>query len=338
MSRGIDHTIALKDMVIGIFSCLLIFIVSISSPLLGMIAPVLLPFPVLYYRLKLGRTGGLIILSVCVGAILAYTGQLLGTGPGVHVIDITIVSAPLICGFFLGEFTENHMGIERLIGFTCLSTLGICTLFLVIHGGLNSKTVPVLISEYVTRNLDLITALLKQASLQTEEAAGGMNDMIHIISDQKHRMIRIFPATISFMLMNVIWINIMMIRKVLARKAIEVRSLNRIQDWKLPNSMVFMAIGFVLFSFIPVSGLDVISLNALLFILMLYLFQGMAIVSFLFKKKGMPLKLGVIFITAGIIIFQLLFVFLIMVLGIFDTWFDFRKLERFGNSPKQILP
>ncbi|MCP4670460.1 MAG: DUF2232 domain-containing protein, partial [Desulfobacula sp.] len=56
-----------------------------------------------------------------------------------------------------------------------------------------------------------------------------------------------------------------------------------------------------------------------------YFFQGIAIVSFLFTKKRAPFALR--FFLYILIAIQPFFMFLVIGMGLFDTWFNFRKLD-----------
>ena len=59
--------------------------------------------------------------------------------------------------------------------------------------------------------------------------------------------------------------------------------------------------------------------------MLIYFFQGIAIVSFFFKKKEVPFFLK--FFIYTLIVIQQIFALLVIGIGFFDTWFDFRKLN-----------
>jgi uncharacterized protein YybS (DUF2232 family) len=76
---------------------------------------------------------------------------------------------------------------------------------------------------------------------------------------------------------------------------------------------------------LPDKTFKVIGLNGLIVLMTIYFFQGIAIVSFYFEKKGVP-RMFKIFIYSLIAIQQIILMAVIG-LGFFDVWFDFRKLE-----------
>jgi uncharacterized protein YybS (DUF2232 family) len=69
-----------------------------------------------------------------------------------------------------------------------------------------------------------------------------------------------------------------------------------------------------------------LAINALIIIMVIYLFHGLSIVLFFLNKYRVPfwLRIGVYFL---IIVQQLFFVALSLA-GLFDQWVDFRKIHR----------
>ena len=62
----------------------------------------------------------------------------------------------------------------------------------------------------------------------------------------------------------------------------------------------------------------------------IYFFQGIAIVSFFFEKKRLPVALR--FILYSLIVVQQFLLLLIIGFGFFDMWLNFRKLETQQDS------
>ena len=73
----------------------------------------------------------------------------------------------------------------------------------------------------------------------------------------------------------------------------------------------------------------VISLNALIILGTIYFFQGIAIVSYLFEKKGFPRRLRIVLYS--LIAIQQLFLLVVIGLGFFDMWLNFRKIKPQGT-------
>lgn len=324
MALVFEQPAVMKDMVIGILSCLAIFIISISFPLLGFFVILFLPFPVLFYRLKQGRNTGATIVAVSVGIMFVLVSGL--------SIDILFCGALLLSGFFLGECIEKHLGIEKILIYTCLATVGICMAVIAVYAASSGKGIFELISEYMSRNLELTMALYQEMGVDSEKI-----DQFKAALPRVHYILtRVLPAIVTVMMISVIWINILIIKKVLARKEIQVKSLEHLNTWKAPEYLVWVTIGLGILLFVPHTGIKLFGLNAILMLMLVYFFQGIAIVSFFFKRKGFPLILRLFFYC--IITIQTIFLLIVVLLGFFDTWFNFRKLDAIGNSPNKILP
>jgi uncharacterized protein YybS (DUF2232 family) len=69
-----------------------------------------------------------------------------------------------------------------------------------------------------------------------------------------------------------------------------------------------------------------VGLNGLLVYMVVYFFQGIAIVAFYFRKKQVPRVARLLFY--GIIGVQQVVMLAVIGVGFFDTWFNFRKLGK----------
>ncbi len=76
--------------------------------------------------------------------------------------------------------------------------------------------------------------------------------------------------------------------------------------------------------------LGMILLNLLLVTAAIYFFQGVAIVSYFFRRRFSPMVRLLAYVI--IILFVQMVGIVIVALGIFDFWFDFRKVKRIGGS------
>ena len=65
-----------RDIAIGVLISALLITVTVWSPLLGFFCMVLIPLPTLYYRLKLGRTTGVVIPIISLAIIVAMSGRI----------------------------------------------------------------------------------------------------------------------------------------------------------------------------------------------------------------------------------------------------------------------
>ena len=75
---------------------------------------------------------------------------------------------------------------------------------------------------------------------------------------------------------------------------------------------------------IPYRPLKLLGFNGLLILLTIYFFQGIAIVSYYFEKKRFPRALRVFLYS--LIALQQMILLIVIGLGFFDMWLNFRKL------------
>ena len=102
-------------------------------------------------------------------------------------------------------------------------------------------------------------------------------------------------------------------------------------QWKLPETWIWSIISigagyFLNFYFFHHFWVNWILLNLLLIQILIYFFQGLAVVAFFWRQSWSPLaRLAAYFVF--FILFQLVSVVIVLT-GIFNFWFDFRKLKR----------
>jgi uncharacterized protein YybS (DUF2232 family) len=99
--------------------------------------------------------------------------------------------------------------------------------------------------------------------------------------------------------------------------------------WQLPEKLVW---GVILAAFLVLLPLPVgrdTGLNLLIVASVLYFFQGLAILLFFIERWNIPLLLRSLLLV--IFIFQSVGSFFLSLIGLADTWFDFRR--RYGESP-----
>jgi uncharacterized protein YybS (DUF2232 family) len=152
----------------------------------------------------------------------------------------------------------------------------------------------------------------------------GSIDTIHYV------LVRILPSICVALLLFVVWANILFIKTALKKKGLSLPSLENLNRWKAPEKLVWAAISLGVFLALPVKGLGLFGLNGIIVLMLVYFFQGIAIVSYFLEKKNFPVMLRVALYT--IIAVQQLFLLIIVALGFFDTWINFRKLGSPGTT------
>jgi uncharacterized protein YybS (DUF2232 family) len=299
-----------KDLISGIALTCLLFGISGYIPIVGFFFALLLPLPVLFYRLKIGRQKAMIIPVV--------TMVIMSIGFGGISPDILFFLGLLLLGFVLGECFESNLEIEKTILFSAGSVLATIGFFLFFYSNVYHDGVISLLSEYVGTNLKLTLTLYEEMGMPEENILLIANSLDSIA----YVLVRIIPAMATALTLLVV--------PILKSRGLFYPDFGSLKQWKAPETMVWFVIGSGLALLIPFQLLKIVGLNCIIVLMTIYFFQGIAIVSFYFEKKRFP-RLLKIFIYS-IIAMQQMILILVVGLGFFDMWLNFRKLDTNNNS------
>lgn len=320
MPRTIQGDIP-KDIVSGIAITGLIFAVSVYMPIIGFFCALFIPLPTLFYRSKLGRTTGAIIPIITIIAMVAVLGGI--------TIDTLFFVELLLLGFVLSELIELDLSIEKTMLYACGSVILVGIVGLLFYSNMSDKGIYALIAEYVSINLKL--------TLELYENMGVSQESIHMISNSleniEYVLIRIIPALIVAAIFFVSWTNLLLAKPIFKRRELFYPSFGSLKLWKAPESLVWGIIGCGLLLLLPDKTFKIFGLNGLLILITIYFFQGIAIVSFYFEKKRFPR--GLKFFLYSLIALQQAILLVIIGLGFFDMWLNFRKLEPNLDKPEK---
>ncbi|MCP3942467.1 MAG: DUF2232 domain-containing protein [Desulfobacteraceae bacterium] len=289
----------------GISLCILIFAIIFAFPLLGVFALLFLPLPVLFYRLKLGRnsSSAIMVISFLVLAIMTR---------GV-AFDILYFGSLLMVGFILGECIERHLSIERTMIFTGLTIMGSAAVAFLLYTMFQDRTISAIVSDYLTHYFNLTTQLYTDMGIEQSQ-----------IKMLNSAFLLVLPGMFTVSFMTTIWINILIIKRLLLKKGIALKSIENLNQYKAPDHLVWLVIVLGMILFLPMEAPKYVSVNCLIVLMLVYFFQGIAVVSFFFQKKKSPVALR--FFCYSLIAVQLYFLILVIGLGFFDNWIDFRKI------------
>ena len=320
MPRTIQSNIP-KDIVSGIAITSLIFAISVYIPIIGFVCSLFIPLPILFYRSKLGRATGAVIPILTIIVMVSVLGGL--------SIDILFFVALLLLGFVLSELIELDLSIEKTMLYTCGSVIFIGIVGLLFYNQLSNKGVYNILAEYVSKNLRL--------TLEIYENMGVSQESIHMISSSldniEYVLIRVIPALVVASTLFVSWTNLLVAKPIFKSHGFFYPSFGSLKHWKAPESLVWSIIGCGLLLLLPERTFKFFGLNGLLIMLTIYFFQGIAIVSFYFEKKKFPRMLRVFLYS--LIALQQIVLLVIIGLGFFDMWLNFRKLEHSPGKPEK---
>ena len=307
-----------KSILAGVGITCLLMLASARLPLIGFVTTVLIPLPVLFYRIKLGRNLG---AAVPVAALIL----MLSTGGGVGA-DTLFFSGLMFLGFILAEFIEMNISVEKTVVFTSAAVFlaGLLSIFL--YGNITNTGVGQLVTGYVEENLKITLSLYKSMGVPEDKVTFISNALDTI----KYLLVRILPALSVAMVMLITLINILSAGPVLRKSRLFYPEYGPFIRWKAPENLVWTAIASGIALMLPIKVTGIIGLNVIIVLAMVYFFQGLAIVQFYFEKRRFPIMLRVVIYT--LITIQQFLLILVIGLGFFDTWLNFRRLGQDTES------
>ena len=303
-----------KDIVKGAVVTSLIFTVSVFLPIIGFFTAVLIPLPALFYRAKLGRYPG--------GAVPLLTAVIIWIILGGFAVDALFFLGLMFTGFILGELVERNLSIEKTIGYTCLAVLAAGFAALAVYSAARGTTLIALVSSYVLQNLEITLALYKQMGIPVETIHQVENSLDRI----QYALVRIVPSLVLVSTLFVSWTSLLFARPLFRGSALPYPDFGPLTTWAAPEKLVWGAIGCTVALMVPAAGIKLIGLNGILIFMMIYFLHGIAIVAFFFDKKKFPRMARTLIYT--LIAIQHIFALVVVALGFFDLWVNFRKLEK----------
>jgi uncharacterized protein YybS (DUF2232 family) len=314
----IATTETIKDISIGIAITSFLFTITVLSPIFGIFCTVFIPLPTLYYRTKLGRLYGAIVPAATMFLLIVMLGEL--------SLDIVPFFELLCIGFVLGEIFDLNLSIEKTVVYTCAVALSVGIVILFFYSILAATGFKTLISDYILKNIELSFELYKRmgiipADVELEPEA---LKKIHFY------FIRILPALVIASTLFLIWATLLLARPILVSRHLNYPEFGPLKLWKAPEYLVWFVIASGLMFFIPSVSFKLLGTNGLLILMMIYFFQGIAIVAFFFDKKQMPRFLRIVLYS--LIAVQQLLLIVVICLGFFDVWLNFRKLTAAKNT------
>jgi uncharacterized protein YybS (DUF2232 family) len=304
---------AIKDISIGIAITTFLFAITILLPILGFFCTLFVPLPTLFYRGKLGRVSGAFVPVITIIVMIVILGGI--------SIDILYFFELLIIGFILGELIELNLSIEKTVIYTCTVVLLSGLVILLFYSHMTADGLITLVSDYIQKNLELTLKLYQDMGMSAENISlfSDSLESIHFV------LIRIVPALVIASNLFLVWAILMLARPLFKAKGLFYPDFGMLNLWKAPEPLVWGVIGSGLMLLLPNRSVKLFGVNGLLILMTVYFFQGIAIVSYYFEKKHLhrPLR----FILYSLIAVQQIVLLVVIGLGFFDTWLNFRRLK-----------
>lgn len=304
---------------LALASSVFLFMSGVSLPPLGVVLLPFVPQPVLLFGFKYGIAAGLGVLAAAFLLLFVFAAQELA-----FIYGVFAVMAGLLLGL-LGRIRA----VEYLVG-------AAAAVMLSVTAGLSYY----FFGSWASMFQDLRAGMTQQldSAVRLQEKMGLPADSVSMLKDQAPQivemMLRLLPALLLLSFAFIVLINILYLGRRFPERRGEWFSLPNLREWKTPEPLVWglIACGFILF--LPGAGLlGAVALNLLVVIGACYFAQGLAVIAYFFNKNNVPRFLRGL--TYVLIIFQQIFTLLVVGLGLFDLWGDFRRLGKDKLTPSQ---
>ncbi|MDD5711746.1 MAG: DUF2232 domain-containing protein, partial [Smithellaceae bacterium] len=176
-----------------------------------------------------------------------------------------------------------------------------------------------LIGTYVAQSVGENINMYAQMGFPAEQVA--------ILKDNARQIIffltNVFPALVLVSISSVVLINLLAARGLLAKQGISFPAFGELALWKSPDHLVWLFIAAGMATLVPLTAVRYVGINLLVICMFVYLLQGLAIIGFFFRVKQVPVYLRGLFYL--LIFLQQYLMILVVALGLFDLWIDFRR-------------
>jgi uncharacterized protein YybS (DUF2232 family) len=303
---------------LALFSSIFLFMSGVSLPPLGVLLLPFVPQPVLLFGFKYGVAGGIGVLGAAILVLLFFAEEL------AMIYGVFAVMTALVLGS-LGRLRT----VEYLVA--CVASAMLAAAAAVAYYFFGSWEAMV---------QDLRTGMIHQIDSATrmQEKMGLPPESVSMLKEQAPQivemMLRLLPALLLLSFAFIVLVNILYLGRRFPEQRGQWFALENLREWKAPEPLVWALIGCGFVLFLPDSGLPrVVALNLLLVIGACYFAQGLAVIAYFFNKNNVPRFLRGL--TYVLIIFQQIFTLLVVGLGLFDLWGDFRRLGKDKLTPSQ---
>jgi uncharacterized protein YybS (DUF2232 family) len=309
----------LKELLNGVTFVSLIMLLANYIPVLGKPCLCFIPLPIIYYRLKLGRKPMMILMTLTMLiAIQSYGGL---------TIDTLLIAELLILGSVMSEFIRKELSADEIVLYTT-GFLFLAGLFgLLYYSQMISTSIGTILSNYINHYVTMMINIYRELGMsddQLEQIAHSLNIIIFVL----------MPSISIAFLMIVTWLNLLAARATFQYFQSSFPDFGSLNYWKSPDILVWGLIGAGSIMLFPSEMLKILGSNVLIVLMVIYFFQGIAVVSFFFEKKNVSRSVRVV-LYSFIVIHQLSLI-LIIGIGVFDVWADFRKLNSENDQRPDI--
>jgi uncharacterized protein YybS (DUF2232 family) len=280
-------------------------------PVLGVIVSLLAPTPLILVALRRGLRVGLLALGLSALSLALLLGGLQ---------SIIFFAEYGVMALTMAEAIRRRWSVEKVL--LVATAVPLAATALVMAGLFSSADVDLsAMRQHFEREL---SRTLPQ--YLAEEGGEVDGDLRTYIQEALTVVVRLLPSLFIISTAAGALINYSVVR--LLWRRMEDQTLFpdlQLGQWKAPEFCVWVLIAGGLCSFMPLPSLRLVGLNVLLLVSLVYLIQGLCVMVFYLHKASVhPLFRGIAYLF---LVIQPLLLLGVAAFGLFDLWFDFRRLS-----------
>ncbi len=305
----------LKNVYLPVIILLIFAFLVMLFPPFSVILGIVAPAPIIFLSLQWGRGPGMILIVLILGSLLAFIG------PGQAM---TFLVEYVVLALIMSESIRMRLEFDKCIFFSAVAS-GILTalLLFVLIGGNEEGSLTEYFHQQVKEQL--------KGALETAEADGENPADLQAAEEFMERAAQMiassYPAFIMVGTFIAAILNYAMVRLLWIRfYGRELFSEKKFYEWIIPDPPIWLLISSVLVLVLAEGGIETVALNIFVVMVFLYFLQGLAITVYFLKSRNVAVFLWVILFVVMLI--QPILMGLVVGIGVFDMWVDFRKLRR----------
>jgi len=222
----------------------------------------------------------------------------------------------------MGELMARRWPLEQMVSAVCGAVFGAAAVGLWVFGLFTGRGFMGTLAAGVRHNLELTLSLYREMGLSPDQIQF-LEDSMDVIQQV---MVGMMPALVIGSALMAVWVSFLSARVLFRRWGLPVPDYGPLDHWKAPELLVWPVIACGILLLVPSLAAKTVGLNGLVVLMLVYFFQGMAIIAYFFRKKQIP-RIARIVLYALIALQQVVMLGVVAV-GFFDTWFNFRKIGK----------
>ncbi|MEE9259240.1 MAG: YybS family protein [Nitrospinaceae bacterium] len=306
-----------KDFILPVVLFLVLFAVILVMPGLGIFVGVLAPSPLIIVYLQRGNRVGLALLALVFLSLLALMG------PRQAVLFFAEYA---VLAIIMAETIRQRLDFDKCIFFGALGPALLSIFFSFVLVSDDGKSVTDVFQEQIETQYQKSMEILKGAGDAKTDALPPPDEKVFRTFAQAYPALitvgSLITAALNFALVRFFWIRFYGPSLFSGRK---------FSEWILPDQMIWALILSGTAVYLTDAPPGVIGMNVLIVVGMIYFFQGLAIIKHFLEARKVPAFFQVLLLL--LIFIQPLLIGLVVGLGVFDLWVDFRKLKAPPETP-----